>query len=185
MSRTLPIFLLLSLGLHAGLALFVLGRGRPPTAAAAMDSTHSPPIFLETVRAGAPKSARLARPRSREIPRMESTAADASAAKESAAAAGGDGLAPYLENVRELLRARQVYPEGALADGEAGIVEVGFRIARTGEVTDLRLTKPSAHARLNRAALEIFRGLPSFPALPAGVAGSEVSVKIPFEYALE
>lgn len=90
----------------------------------------------------------------------------------------------YLEQVYEILARAKEYPESALAAGESGIVEVGFRVQRDGSIRDIRILRPSRFPRLNAAALAMIRGIERFPPLPDGFPREDWAIELPLDFSL-
>lgn len=90
----------------------------------------------------------------------------------------------YILAVLKEINKRKVYPLAALDRGEEGKVVVGVSVGAGGQVLDVRVEEPSAFVRLNQAAVDTVKNIPSLPPLPAAVA-PPVHLHIPLVYRVE
>ena len=81
------------------------------------------------------------------------------------------------------VRQLQAYPPQALAEGLAGTVMVGLRVARDGRLEDASIRRSSGHEILDTAALATVWKAQPFPALPC-VAPSRVHFSLPVTFIL-
>ena len=98
----------------------------------------------------------------------------------------GYDFGPYLNGV--ILRVRtnwyNLMPEIA-RNGQKGRVIVGFIIARSGELKDLRVLASSGNVVLDRAAIAAISSSDPLPALPTAFKGEQLVLELPFLYNLK
>lgn len=92
----------------------------------------------------------------------------------------------YLYELRLLLDSRKQYPPLARSLRQEGIVEVGFLLQPDGRLSETNVVRPSTHANLNRAALQLIEAVGRFKPLPAELGKmSGWRVSVPIEYRLQ
>ena len=98
----------------------------------------------------------------------------------------GYDFGPYLNGVITRIRTNwyALMPEIA-RNGEKGRVIVGFIIARSGELKDLRLLASSGNVVLDRAAVAAVSSSNPLPALPTAFKGERLALELPFLYNLK
>lgn len=92
-----------------------------------------------------------------------------------------DPIQDYVSRVISLINEDKQYPRIALQNHEEGVVEILVEVDRDGKIINVILEKPSRHASLNRAALDLVRQMGSLPPLPLGIESS-IRLHIPVEY---
>jgi len=90
----------------------------------------------------------------------------------------------YLNNVRERIRSKWVYPRPAGERGIKGDALIDFDIAKDGQLAYITLTRSSGTAILDDAALVAVKLAQPFPPVPDSVSPGELRVSGAFCYTL-
>lgn len=77
------------------------------------------------------------------------------------------------------------YPALSVRNRETGKVTLFFEISPMGQIVNYAVKEPSPHPRLNQAALDIFKNLPSVDPIPKGMTDKNLQLIIPLEYSLD
>lgn len=84
--------------------------------------------------------------------------------------------------VLALLQKHKRYPRLALMRSEQGVVKVHFELDREGRVLSVKLDDSSGYRSLDQEALALVERVAPFPAPPAAIAGSSVSLAVPVAF---
>ena len=95
-----------------------------------------------------------------------------------------DALPQWSGRIAVLLERNKRYPASARARREAGVTHVSFVLDRQGRLVSSRVEQSSGVAALDQEALDLLRRAQPFPALPAEVADTQVSLTVPIKFAL-
>ena len=87
----------------------------------------------------------------------------------------------YLHELRLYLEARKRYPALARSLRQEGMVKVSFELQNDGRIEDVRISQPSSHESLNRAAAQLLGAVEKFKPLPPGLT-TIGRVIVPIEY---
>lgn len=90
----------------------------------------------------------------------------------------------YLSELRARIEELKVYPGVSRRLRETGEVRVRFVVLRDGRIEAVELVGPSAHARLDAAALAAVARLERHRELPPEVPGDRITVEVPIRYVL-
>jgi TonB family protein len=95
----------------------------------------------------------------------------------------GSIKARYLYELRQVIDSHKQYPRSARRLRQEGVVTVGFRIGRNGQLSEVKVLKKCPFWRLNEAAMETVKSIGAFPPLPQEIQKEswELSVPIRFE----
>lgn len=93
-------------------------------------------------------------------------------------------LERYKFELRLFLESRKIYPEMAKRLRQTGKVVVSFRVAESGDLTDVSLEQSSASELIDRAALDLVKNAPRFKPLPSESNVRELKLSLPLEYIL-
>lgn len=93
-------------------------------------------------------------------------------------------LASYRSKLVAHLRRHRIYPAAARRRGLQGTASVSFTINRNGRVVAVSLVRRTGHAVLDRASLAMVRRASPFPAIPASIGRSRVTVRAPIRFAV-
>jgi protein TonB len=77
------------------------------------------------------------------------------------------------------------YPEAARATRLQGEILVAFRIDGAGAVSELRVVRPSGHAPLDNAALDVIRRAAPMPKPPEIFAATPLDLMLPLRFSLK
>lgn len=88
----------------------------------------------------------------------------------------------YLQKVREKIERYKKYPRSAKRLRQEGEVVVSFTISKNGEISDVRLLRPSRYKKLNRATLSIFKAIGRFDPIPHTLHKKSWSITVPVAY---
>lgn len=100
-------------------------------------------------------------------------------------AQGVDTLkAKFLHELRHRLDEIKEYPSLSKELGETGVVEVGFTISLSGEITESHIHKTSGRHRLDQAALKTLSKLKNVQALPPELKIEKLEIIVPLEFDL-
>jgi TonB family protein len=91
----------------------------------------------------------------------------------------------YFQTLRAAIEQHKSYPSLAKRFKQMGQVAVRFEILKSGEILNVQLANPSAHASLNESALSAVKKMASqkFP-LPEGVDAQGIAVILPINFRL-
>lgn len=92
--------------------------------------------------------------------------------------------ARYLHALKLALESRKIYPRIARQMREEGSVVLRIQISEDGHIQPINIVKPSAHERLNVAALGLISSLEKFLPLPNELAENSLTIDVPIEYSL-
>lgn len=87
----------------------------------------------------------------------------------------------WMTTVERRLDRTLIYPSAAALAGRRGVAEVGFRVAPTGELSDVRVEATSGHADLDAAAVQAVTDMRRLPAPPAYVQARRVVVQARYD----
>ncbi|WFU23777.1 TonB family protein [Bradyrhizobium sp. CB1717] len=144
------------------------------------------PAKIEPVEKPAPVKPRVVRPDARkpsEAPPAPRTSAPPRAERQaplaSAVSAGAvaSAMATYYQRVRAHLMRFHQYP--ASANGQKGVVRLGFTLGRGGQVLSSRVSGSSGVAALDAQASAMMRQAQPFPAMPPEITYATVPINIP------
>lgn len=107
-----------------------------------------------------------------------------SPATESHAAAQGQAIASWHQQVRAYLHGHKRYPRQALARRQEGVVTVRVVVDRRGKVIASALVQSAGTVTLDRAAIALLAIASPLPAPPHDVADKDLILHIPIEYNL-
>jgi len=108
-------------------------------------------------------------------------------------AASGSGLggsgsmdprALYMGRLSRLIQSKVEYPRSARMLNREGNVVVEVKIARDGRILSSSIKKKSDFEAFNKNALETLKRVGRFEAVPAELAGDELTILLPVEYNL-
>lgn len=127
-------------------------------------------------------------------PAPETTAPQAIAAPTAAVTAAPSASVPtsrqsnavpqWSNRIAVLLERNKRYPATARARREEGTAHVAFVLDRQGHVVSARVERSSGYTLLDQEALDLIRRAQPFPALPAEVADTHVSLTVPIRFAI-
>jgi protein TonB len=95
-----------------------------------------------------------------------------------------DPRSRYLARVLQQLQRTKFYPAAAKRRGEQGVVEVAFRLAKSGAIEEIELEVPSSWPRLNEAAVEAVRQFGRLDPIPDDVSAHDLVLIVPYRYQL-
>ncbi|WP_158224711.1 TonB family protein [Agaribacterium haliotis] len=90
----------------------------------------------------------------------------------------------YYRSLTEQVLKYQTLPRQAFQRRIEGEVRLEVSIDRSGYITDVKITKESAHTMFNKQALKAVEKASPFPAIPEGIVGREFSFSVPLAYEL-
>lgn len=90
----------------------------------------------------------------------------------------------WSNRIAVLLERNKRYPATARSRREEGTAHVTFVLDRQGRLLSSRIEQGSGIAALDKEALELLRRAQPFPALPADVADTQISLTVPIKFAL-
>jgi periplasmic protein TonB len=90
----------------------------------------------------------------------------------------------YIYELRRFIDLRKTYPSLARKMRQEGQVIVRFEVLRDGKFTNIELTTPSQHERLNAAARELIASVNVYKPLPVSIASERLLVTVPLTYSL-
>lgn len=128
-----------------------------------------------TAKANTPKAAKPAEKAKRK-PKAEAPAAGA--APKVAKAGNAAGTKKWAAKIRSRIERKKSYPSAA--KGASGVVSVHIRVAASGALAGVKVTRSSGNAALDAAALKAVKSAAPFPAAPAGSDGAAFSLKMDF-----
>ncbi len=97
-------------------------------------------------------------------------------------AQGKASLSSYQSRLVAHLRRYRTYPNAARSKRLQGTAIVSFTIDGGGRVVGASLAKGTGHSILDREALAMVRRASPFPAIPAGMSKSRVTVRAPIRF---
>lgn len=93
-------------------------------------------------------------------------------------------LPQWSNRIAVLLERNKRYPATARARREEGTTRVAFVLDRQGRLVSSRIEQSSGIAALDQEALDLLRRAQPFPALPAEVTDTQISLTVPIKFAL-
>lgn len=97
-------------------------------------------------------------------------------------ATSGWGKEDYFSAIRRKIAAAKRYPAEAANEGSEGTAVVGFDLHRDGAVSNVRVLKSSLSGILDLEAQKTVQRAAPFPAVPAGIEGEPLSMRIPLSF---
>ena len=96
-----------------------------------------------------------------------------------------DPLARYTHIVGKRIQESLVYPQAAKQSGFEGTVGLNLRLSYLGKLLDVTVQSSSGYAVLDSEAVNVAKGLGSFPPFPPSIQDQELSIEIPVHFKLE
>ena len=90
----------------------------------------------------------------------------------------------YLAALAASINRSKYYPLSARRRGEQGVVVIRFVVQKSGELTDLAISKSSGSRRLDEAALKTVRRVTPFRPIPAALDRDDWSISVPIAFSL-
>ena len=90
----------------------------------------------------------------------------------------------WSNRIAVLLERNKRYPTSSRTRREEGTTRVSFVLDRQGRLLSSRIEQSSGIAALAQEALDLLRRAQPFPALPAEVADTQISLTVPIKFAL-
>jgi protein TonB len=85
----------------------------------------------------------------------------------------------YLDAVRRWVQRYRKYPDEAVKQKQEGVVQLGFKFARDGTVTDAWIEKSSGFPLLDQAALNMIHAASPIPKVPDRYKGDTLTLVMP------
>lgn len=122
-------------------------------------------------------------PRTTAAPRSERTTADTPSAPAQGANATA-AMASWRDLVVAQLQRAKRYPGGAESRREQGVVTLSFSLSRNGAVLSRGIVRGSGYSELDQEVLAMVMRAQPFPAFPASMPQSRVSLSVPIRFSL-
>ena len=90
----------------------------------------------------------------------------------------------YISKLVEQIEQHKVYPRSAKILKQSGEVWISIKIKKNGELTNLKLEKPSPYEKLNQAAIQLVASLKNTAPIPKELHLETWQVTIPIAYVL-
>jgi protein TonB len=94
----------------------------------------------------------------------------------------GRGREDYFNVVRRKIAEAKRYPSEAFNEGSQGTAVVGFELHRNGAISNVRLLKSSLSGILDLEARKTVQRAAPFPAVPSGIRGEPLNMRIPLSF---
>ena len=93
-----------------------------------------------------------------------------------------DVVSKYTAELRARIDQNKSYPVMSKRLGQTGIVVVAFTLLENGNITDVRIEKPSRYERLNDSALDAVKKVERFKPIPKEYGDSKMDIKVPVKF---
>ena len=90
----------------------------------------------------------------------------------------------YAKTLVRYFAKKRSYPPMARKLGQQGTVWVDVEILRSGQITNIELSKSSGFKVLDEAALALVKKADDLPPFPEGITAQKIKIRIPLEYTL-
>lgn len=90
----------------------------------------------------------------------------------------------YLAALARQIHRKKYYPKAARLNRQEGRVVVTFVIQGSGLITDIRVTRSSGSATLDKAAVQTLERISPFHAIPGELSMDRWEIAVPIEYSL-
>ena len=90
----------------------------------------------------------------------------------------------YLAALARQIHRKKHYPKAARLNRQEGRVVVTFVIQGSGRITDIRVTRSSGSATLDKAAVQILERISPFRAIPGELGMDRWEIAVPIDYSL-
>jgi protein TonB len=91
----------------------------------------------------------------------------------------------YLQRLMAQLAKHKTYPPELKKQRLDGTVQVGFRIAADGTISQVRVVTSSGHRLLDDAAMAMVRNASPVPAIPSSLQRQAMTLVVPVSYTLQ
>lgn len=93
-----------------------------------------------------------------------------------------DPISLYKAELRARIDQNKFYPPMSKRLGQTGVVVVAFTLLEDGNITNIRLEKPSRYERLNDSALEAVKKVYRFKPFPKELSENKMDIKVPLKF---